>query len=90
MYLIILQVGDPKDNIRKAIRCIFRQVCMIFPASKMFSLIIDGIKSKNSKQRTGRFTIKIYFFSFILFYHTVKIVKICNAIIFFEEIILPV
>lgn len=48
-----LQVGDPKDNIRKDIRNIFKLINKVYPASKMFSYIMDGVASKNSKQRTG-------------------------------------
>ena len=47
------QVGDPKDSVRKYIRAIFKLICKVYPASKMFTMLIDGLKSKNSKQRTG-------------------------------------
>ena len=50
----MLQVGDPKDSVRKHIRSIFKSICKVYPASKMFTLLIDGLKSKNSKQRTGQ------------------------------------
>ncbi len=52
----LLQVGDPKDNIRKDIRNIFKLICKVYPASKMFSSIMDGVTSKNAKQRTGTST----------------------------------
>jgi len=37
--------------VRKTIRSIFRTLCKIYPATKMFSFVIDGVKSKNSRQR---------------------------------------
>ncbi|XP_064635641.1 cytoskeleton-associated protein 5-like isoform X2 [Lineus longissimus] len=49
---LVNKVGDPKDAVRGPIRRIFKQICKVFPASKMFNFIIDGLKSKNSKQRT--------------------------------------
>ncbi|ESO97492.1 hypothetical protein LOTGIDRAFT_228176 [Lottia gigantea] len=49
-YLII-KVGDSKDNVRRDVRQIFKLLCQVYPASKMFTHLIDGLKSKNSKQR---------------------------------------
>ncbi|XP_013397900.1 cytoskeleton-associated protein 5-like, partial [Lingula anatina] len=49
---LILKVGDKNENIRRGVRNIFKLICKIYPASKMFSFILDGLKSKNSKQRT--------------------------------------
>ncbi|NXC15820.1 CKAP5 protein, partial [Corythaeola cristata] len=47
------QVGEPKDVIRKDVRAILNRMCLIYPASKMFTFIMEGTKSKNSKQRAG-------------------------------------
>lgn len=49
---LVLKVGDAKDNVRRDVRNIFKLICKVYPASKMFSYLLDGIKSKNSKQRT--------------------------------------
>uniref|UniRef100_V9K7I4 Cytoskeleton-associated protein 5 n=1 Tax=Callorhinchus milii TaxID=7868 RepID=V9K7I4_CALMI len=49
-YLII-KVGESKDIVRKDVRAILNVMCKIYPASKMFIFIMDGLKSKNSKQR---------------------------------------
>ena len=46
------KVGDPKDNVRKDIRSLFKQICKVYPASKMFNQIIEGLKSKNTKTKT--------------------------------------
>ncbi|XP_059831965.1 cytoskeleton-associated protein 5 isoform X3 [Hypanus sabinus] len=48
---LINKVGEPKDVIRKDVRSILNMMCKVYPASKMFSLIMEGLKSKNSKQR---------------------------------------
>lgn len=49
-YLII-KVGENKDNVRRDVRNIFKLICKVYPASKMFTYLLDGLKSKNSKQR---------------------------------------
>ncbi|XP_063145766.1 cytoskeleton-associated protein 5 isoform X3 [Candoia aspera] len=48
---LILKVGEPKDVIRRDVRAILNRMCLVYPASKMFTFIMDGTKSKNSKQR---------------------------------------
>ncbi|XP_053545283.1 cytoskeleton-associated protein 5-A [Bombina bombina] len=48
---LLLKVGEPKDNVRKDVRAILSKMCQVYPASKMFNFIMEGIKSKNSKQR---------------------------------------
>ncbi|XP_067850163.1 cytoskeleton-associated protein 5 isoform X2 [Heptranchias perlo] len=49
-YLII-KIGEPKDLIRKDVRAILNMMCKVYPASKMFNFVMEGLKSKNSKQR---------------------------------------
>lgn len=53
-FLFILEVGDPKDVVRKMIRNLFKLLTKIYPASKMFNYVMEGITSKNSKTRMGR------------------------------------
>ncbi|KAM4617287.1 cytoskeleton-associated protein 5 isoform 1-T3 [Discoglossus pictus] len=48
---LLLKVGEPKDGVRKDVRAILSKMCQIYPASKMFNFVMEGIKSKNSKQR---------------------------------------
>ncbi|XP_075694010.1 cytoskeleton-associated protein 5 isoform X2 [Rhinoderma darwinii] len=48
---LLLKVGEPKDVVRKDVRAILSKMCQVYPASKMFNFVMDGIKSKNSKQR---------------------------------------
>lgn len=49
---LVLKVGESKDNVRRDVRTIFKQICKVHPASKLFVYLLDGVKSKNSKQRT--------------------------------------
>lgn len=50
---VISQVGEPKDVVRRDVRAILNRMCLVYPASKMFTFIMEGTKSKNSKQRAG-------------------------------------
>lgn len=51
---LVLQVGESKDLVRKDVRAILTMLCKVYPASKVFPFLMDGTKSKNSKQRAGR------------------------------------
>ncbi|XP_012994294.2 cytoskeleton-associated protein 5 isoform X2 [Esox lucius] len=48
---LILKVGESKDVVRKDVRAILTMLCKVYPASKVFVFLMDGTKSKNSKQR---------------------------------------
>ncbi|XP_047451779.1 cytoskeleton-associated protein 5 isoform X2 [Mugil cephalus] len=48
---LILKVGESKDVVRKDVRAILNMLCKVYPASKVFPFLMDGTKSKNSKQR---------------------------------------
>ncbi|XP_063763714.1 cytoskeleton-associated protein 5 isoform X2 [Eleginops maclovinus] len=48
---LILKVGEPKDGVRKDVRAILAMLCKVYPASKVFPFLMEGTKSKNSKQR---------------------------------------
>lgn len=45
-------MGDGKEVLRTKIHSIFRQICRIYPASKIFAFFIDGLKNKNSRTRS--------------------------------------
>lgn len=45
-------MGDGKETMRTKIHSIFRQICRIYPASKIFTYFMDGLKNKNSRTRT--------------------------------------
>ncbi|TPX36658.1 hypothetical protein SmJEL517_g01345 [Synchytrium microbalum] len=52
MPFFINKVGDPKEAMRVRIRNSMRQICRIYPASKMFSYLMKGLESKNVRVRT--------------------------------------
>ncbi|XP_004343831.1 hypothetical protein CAOG_07107 [Capsaspora owczarzaki ATCC 30864] len=45
---LVFKIADPKDSVRKEIRGIFRQICNVFPPSKLFANLMEGAKSKSS------------------------------------------
>ena len=48
---LINKVGDPKDQVRNSIKSIIKILFQVYPASKMSVYLMDGLKSKNAKQR---------------------------------------
>ena len=49
---LVNKVGDPKDQVRNSIRTMFKRLSQVYAVSKLCPYILDGIKSKNAKQRT--------------------------------------
>lgn len=49
---LLVKLGDPKDAVRNGVRSLFRQICLTYPFTKVFSCIMEGLKSKNARQRT--------------------------------------
>ncbi|XP_047658144.1 cytoskeleton-associated protein 5 isoform X2 [Tachysurus fulvidraco] len=49
---LILKVGESKDVVRKDVRAILTMLCNVYSPSKMFPFLMEGTKSKNSKQRS--------------------------------------
>ncbi|KAJ3596332.1 hypothetical protein NHX12_002741 [Muraenolepis orangiensis] len=49
---LILKMGESKDGVRKDVRAILTLLCKVYPAAKVFPFLMDGTKSKNSKQRS--------------------------------------
>lgn len=54
LYIIFIQIGDPKDAVRNGVRALFKQIALVYPVSKLFSYVMEGLKSKNARQRTGK------------------------------------
>lgn len=48
---LVLKIGDPKDNVRKSVHNLFKQLTSIYPSSKIFTYLMEGLTSKNSKTR---------------------------------------
>ncbi|KAL1129715.1 hypothetical protein AAG570_012659, partial [Ranatra chinensis] len=49
---LILKVGDPKDTVRNSVKALFKQISAVYPVGKQFSYVMDGLKSKNARQRS--------------------------------------
>lgn len=47
------QVGDPKDTVRNGVKSLLKQICIVYSAGKLFGHLMEGLKSKNARQRTG-------------------------------------
>ncbi|KAF2350519.1 Armadillo-type fold [Trinorchestia longiramus] len=48
---IVQKFGDPKDGIRGPARNIVRLICNIYPAGKVAPYLMEGLKTKNARQR---------------------------------------
>lgn len=48
---LIMKIGDSKDAVRKGVREILKIIARIYPPSKMFSYVMQGLSSKNARQR---------------------------------------
>uniref|UniRef100_A0A6B2EE03 Putative microtubule-associated protein n=1 Tax=Phlebotomus kandelakii TaxID=1109342 RepID=A0A6B2EE03_9DIPT len=49
---LLIKIGDPKDAVRNGVRSLLRQICLVYPFSKLSTFIMEGLKSKNARQRT--------------------------------------
>lgn len=58
----MIQLGDSKDIVRNTVRAILKQIAFVYPNSKIFQYIMEGIKSKNSRQRSGKCYLLIFLF----------------------------
>ncbi|XP_067640412.1 protein mini spindles isoform X4 [Eurosta solidaginis] len=49
---LLLKLGDPKDAVRVGVRSLLRQILLVYPYTKVFIYVMEGLKSKNARQRT--------------------------------------
>ncbi|KAF5301408.1 hypothetical protein FQA39_LY02137 [Lamprigera yunnana] len=49
---LVLKAGDPKDAVRNGVRSLFKQLSLVFAVSRLFFYVMEGLKSKNARQRT--------------------------------------
>lgn len=49
---LLTKIGDSKDAVRNGVRTLVRQICEIYPYTKVFTYLMDAIKSKNARQRS--------------------------------------
>ena len=57
---MLLQIGDPKDAVRNGVRALFKQIALVYPVSKLFMYMMEGLKSKNARQRTGSYLFNLW------------------------------
>ncbi|GBP43034.1 Protein mini spindles [Eumeta japonica] len=48
---LVLKVGDPKDTVRNGVKALFKQICVVYSVTKLFGYLMEGLKSKNARQR---------------------------------------
>lgn len=48
---LINKIGDPKDSVRNGVKALLNQLQRLFPINKLSPYIMDGVKSKNARQR---------------------------------------
>ena len=58
------KLGDKQDGIRKGCRQLMKYIAQCYPPTKVFNFLIQGLSSKNSRQRTGRNFSSLCFTSF--------------------------
>lgn len=49
---LLTKIGDPKDAVKNGVRTSIRKICRIYPYVKIFAFAMEGLKSKNARQRT--------------------------------------
>ncbi|XP_063697103.1 protein mini spindles isoform X2 [Culicoides brevitarsis] len=49
---LLTKIGDPKDVVRNGVHTLLREICLVYPHTKIFSYLMDALKSKNARQRT--------------------------------------
>lgn len=49
---LITKIGETKENIRKDVHVIIQQTTKLYPAGKIFNHLMQGLLTKNSRQKT--------------------------------------
>jgi cytoskeleton-associated protein 5 len=49
---LVAKLGESKENVRGSVHEILRRVASIYSSQKIFASLIEGLKSKNARQRT--------------------------------------
>jgi cytoskeleton-associated protein 5 len=49
---LLTKLGDPKDAVRNGVRSLLREICLVYPFTKVFGYVMEALKSKNARQRT--------------------------------------
>lgn len=49
---LVQKLGDSKEPIRKEVKVLLKDLCTFYPPMKLFPVVMEGLKSKNARQRT--------------------------------------
>uniref|UniRef100_A0A8C4JJR9 TOG domain-containing protein n=1 Tax=Dromaius novaehollandiae TaxID=8790 RepID=A0A8C4JJR9_DRONO len=50
---LIMKMGESKEAVLKLVHAVLKRICLVYPASKVFVFLMEGVKSKNAKQQVG-------------------------------------
>ncbi|CAM5137658.1 unnamed protein product [Eretmochelys imbricata] len=50
---LVMKMGETKEVLLREVHAVLKRVCLVYPARKMFSFIMEGTRSKNAKQQAG-------------------------------------
>lgn len=50
---LVLKIGEPRKVICKLVHTVLKGTCLVYPAKKVFSFLMEGIKVQNTKQQAG-------------------------------------
>ncbi|KAG6931921.1 cytoskeleton associated protein 5 [Chelydra serpentina] len=50
---LVLKMGETKEVLLREVHAVLKRVCLVYPARKMFHFIMEGARSKNTKQQAG-------------------------------------
>jgi len=48
---LLLKIGEPKDNVRANVHQIIRSIVNVYSPQKIFAFLMEGLRSKNARQR---------------------------------------
>ncbi|KAJ8966867.1 hypothetical protein NQ314_003261 [Rhamnusium bicolor] len=51
MPYLVQKIGDPKDSVRNGVKALLNLISRVYPVSKLFTYVMEGVKSKNARQR---------------------------------------
>ncbi|XP_010222690.1 PREDICTED: cytoskeleton-associated protein 5-like [Tinamus guttatus] len=50
---LIMKMGTSKEAVLRLVHTALKKICLVYPASKVFGFLMEGVKSKNAKQQVG-------------------------------------
>uniref|UniRef100_K7G7X3 TOG domain-containing protein n=1 Tax=Pelodiscus sinensis TaxID=13735 RepID=K7G7X3_PELSI len=50
---MVMKLGETKEVILREVQAVLKRACWVYPAKKMFSFVMEGVRSKSAKQQAG-------------------------------------